>query len=64
MCGDIAARGEHPSLDLLTRTSGKMLLLNKLLPKLKAEGHKVRDKPLTLNPKLKAEGHKVRDPRS
>lgn len=29
-------------LDLLVQSSGKMLLLHKLLPKLKAEGHKVR----------------------
>ena len=28
-------------LDMITQSSGKMMLLNKLLPKLKAEGHKV-----------------------
>ena len=29
-------------LDLLVQSSGKMLLLHKLLPKLRSEGHKVR----------------------
>ena len=38
-------------LDLLVQSSGKMLLLHKLLPKLKAEGHKVHIFILTLNPK-------------
>ena len=28
--------------ELLTSASGKMVLLNKLLPKLKADGHKAR----------------------
>ncbi len=40
-------------LDLLVQSSGKMLLLHKLLPKLKAEGHKVHIFILTLNPKHK-----------
>ena len=36
-----AAGSAGTELDLLTQSSGKMLLLHKLLPKLKAEGHKV-----------------------
>ncbi len=36
------ATGDAASeLDLLVQSSGKMLLLHKLLPKLKDEGHKV-----------------------
>ncbi|KAL3151223.1 hypothetical protein ABBQ38_013064 [Trebouxia sp. C0009 RCD-2024] len=35
-----AAGSAGTELDLLTQSSGKMLLLHKLLPKLKAEGHK------------------------
>lgn len=31
----------HDPLQLLTESSGKMVLLDKLLPKLKSEGHKV-----------------------
>ena len=30
-----------PELEQLVQASGKMVLLNKLLPKLRAEGHKV-----------------------
>lgn len=37
-----AAGSAGSELDLLVQSSGKMLLLHKLLPKLKAEGHKVR----------------------
>lgn len=37
-----AAGSAGSELDLLLQSSGKMLLLHKLLPKLKAEGHKVR----------------------
>ena len=36
-----AAGDAASELDLLVQSSGKMLLLHKLLPKLKAEGHKV-----------------------
>ena len=36
-----AAGNAGSELDLLVQSSGKMLLLHKLLPKLKAEGHKV-----------------------
>ena len=36
-----AAGDAGSELDLLVHSSGKMLLLHKLLPKLKAEGHKV-----------------------
>jgi len=36
-----AAGDAGSELDLLVQSSGKMLLLHKLLPKLKAEGHKV-----------------------
>ena len=36
-----AAGSAGSELDLLVQSSGKMLLLHKLLPKLKAEGHKV-----------------------
>ena len=36
-----AAGSAGTELDLLIQSSGKMLLLHKLLPKLKAEGHKV-----------------------
>ena len=35
-----AAGNAGTELDLLVQSSGKMLLLHKLLPKLKAEGHK------------------------
>ena len=43
---DIAARqaakgGAFSELDLLIQASGKMVLLAKLLPKLREEGHKV-----------------------
>lgn len=39
-----AATGAAPATELerLVAASGKMVLLNKLLPKLRAEGHKVR----------------------
>ena len=36
-----AAGNAGSELELLVQSSGKMLLLHKLLPKLKAEGHKV-----------------------
>ena len=36
--GNVSVSSE---LDMLVQSSGKMLLLHKLLPKLKAEGHKV-----------------------
>lgn len=36
-----AAGSAGSELDLLVQSSGKMLLLHKLLPKLKDEGHKV-----------------------
>ena len=36
-----AAGNAGSELDLLVQSSGKMLLLHKLLPKLKDEGHKV-----------------------
>ena len=34
-------KGEELTLDALLTASGKMVLLDKLLPKLKAQGHKV-----------------------
>ena len=38
-----AARGaEAQEIDRIVNASGKMVLLNKLLPKLRSEGHKVR----------------------
>ena len=40
-----AAGDAGSELDRLIQSSGKMLLLHKLLPKLKAEGHKVHFSP-------------------
>lgn len=42
-----AAGDAGTELDRLIQSSGKMLLLHKLLPKLKAEGHKVTPLPKT-----------------
>ena len=39
--GDTEARAEATLLDALLKASGKYVLLDKLLPKLKAEGHRV-----------------------
>ncbi len=41
-----AMQGQHQEeLQQLVQASGKMVLLNKLLPKLRAEGHKVTNPP-------------------
>lgn len=37
------AEGDNREVDAITRASGKMLLLHKLLPKLRAEGRQVGD---------------------
>jgi hypothetical protein len=39
------AAGLHKEVEALTRASGKMLLLHKLLPKLRAEGRQVGPEP-------------------
>ena len=49
-----AMQGQQlPELQRLVQASGKMVLLDKLLPKLRAEGHKVTRSPVT------ASGHRA-----